>query len=92
MYFLKIYFYLYADMFVICACLCEYMPHMVRNTQRPEGGVGSTGAAAQAAVSLQPGFWEPDLDPLEKQQALYLLSYLSGPSVVLFIVLLLMPK
>lgn len=70
MYFLKIYFYLYVGVFVICACLCEYMPRVFRNTQRPEGGFGATGAAAQAAVSPQPGFWDPDLHPLEKQQTL----------------------
>lgn len=43
-----------------CACLCEYMWHVFRCAQRPEEGFGFPGAGPH-------GFWEPDLDPLEKQ-------------------------
>lgn len=52
------------------ACMCVFVPHICRCSEKPEEGIRSSGAGIADGGRLQCGCWDLNSGPLQKQQVL----------------------
>lgn len=65
----------------VCTCVCT---HAFRYLQRPEEGIGLPELELRAMMSIQLGFWDRNLDPLQKQKVFLAIEATLLPLTSLF--------